>query len=232
MDDSVNDLIYLLFSCYNYVPHILVTNQFIFNSYSDMNTNKFCCKYAAKLHVAKYYNNYRNLISENANIKFAYKTLNDKNVCIMLVSNFGNSLVHIPENILDYEICIAAVSIDGRSLRNVPALLIDYKMCYAAVSEYGCTLRRVPDKFKDYIMCMAAVFNDGAALEYVNDELKDYIMCYSAVTNNSSALKYVPRTLKNYHLIYIKSIKSAFTEINIIKNCSSVIVKLINLLHK
>ena len=88
--------------------------------------------------------------------------------CRMAVKANGLALQHVPDEIKlqDREMCLDGVREYGAALKYIPLSMRDREICKTAVSNFGYALWDVPPRIKDRDICWIAIINDGRAIEF------------------------------------------------------------------
>lgn len=119
----------------------------------------------------------------------------DEGVRMVLVSNNGELLKHVPPHLLTLEMCIAAVKNCPRSLRWIPEKLRLFPLCVAAINMDPTTLQYIAAPNLD--MIEVAVRSDYTAFQHITEPT--LVQCLRAVDTDGRALRYVPLGMQSLH---------------------------------
>lgn len=140
----------------------------------------------------------------------------DAGVRMVLVSNNGELLKHVPPSLVTWDLCVVAIKNSPRSIRWVREEMRLLPLCEIAVKGDGTTLQYVPDILRPlHQICLPALKSHPDNLQYLPDPTtlmldiairRDYtafryvteptpFQCLVAVKIDGRALKYVPEIM-------------------------------------
>lgn len=140
--------------------------------------------------------------------RFAKKFLDDKDIILATVKNYGRALKYIPFEMQEEhpEIVEEALKNNGLSLYYAsPKFKNDIEYVEIAVKQNGNALKHSPEFQDNYDIAMLAVTSTGEALRFVSDNLKNnQEIVMTSLRSYGLALRFASEDLKrNYDVVML-----------------------------